>query len=323
MIERSSVIAAASRVLDARVGACRAEHAEIGAAIADELGLAHPILTPESDLLDLGIWIDDAPKLVLSLPYLQRLRALPLSHVAVFLETFDDGLDSRWTIAQLARLRAELPDHRIVVTLSPQPTREYMAELRRELPGILRASGARAVELDLEGPWKRGKVAGFASLDAAGAELIGTIHAAAASIGVDVEIEVTTFPAHAEADARGSVKGEARLFLQTYPVAEARGEKRDYDGPLGPDRRPYEDVLRVRAAEEPGVEVCAGLAAWAQDGWPGEPGAAMAIALDSARRAGVRRIRWWSARHAIGASANGYAARAIEAARPLSLRAVA
>ena len=107
--------------------------------------------------------------------------------------------------------------------------------------------------------------------------------------------------------------------MQSYPVAEARGEKRDFDGRLGPERRPFEDVVRARREGEPGVEVCAGLAAWAQDAWPGEPEDAMAIAIASAGRAGVRRVRWWSSRHVIGASANSYAARAIEAARPLSV----
>ena len=74
--------------------------------------------------------------------------------------------------------------------------------------------------------------------------------------------------------------------------------------------------MRARRDGEPGVEVCVGLAAWAQDGWPGEPEVAMGLALGSARRAGVRRARWWSSRHVIGASANSYAERAIEAARP-------
>jgi hypothetical protein len=315
MVARTDVIDATRRVLDTRAGECRAEHAEIGVAIANELGLRAP-LAPSVDALELGLWIDDSPRLALLRPYLDRLRALPLSHVAVMIDSTERGLDARWTARELAELAAAIPEMAVVLTLWPEPTRAYIGQLERELPALVSAAVCRTVELDLEGGWKVGKLAGYPSMREAGRDLVDAVTDAGAR-----EHEVTTFPAHAEAHERGAVKGEARLWLQTYPVAHARGEKRDYDGSLGPERRPYEDVLRVRKVAETGVEVCAGLAAWAQDGWPGEPGEAMALALGSARRAGVRRVRWWSAKHVIGARANGYAAAAIEAARPLSLRA--
>jgi hypothetical protein len=314
VVARTDVIDATRRVLDARAGECRAEHAEIGVAVADELGLRAP-LAPSIDALELGLWIDDSPRLALLRPYLDRLRALPLSHVAVMIDSTATGLDARWTARELAELAAAIPEMSIVLTLWPEPTRAYVRQLERELPSLVAGAVARCVELDLEGGWKVSKLEGYASMRAAGQALVAALLAA----GVR-EYEVTTFPAHAEAQERGAVHDEARLWLQTYPVAEARGEKREYSGPLGPERRPFEDVLRVRKNAEPGVEICAGLAAWAQDGWPGEPGEAMALALDSARRAGVRRVRWWSSKHVIGARANDYAVAAIEAARPLSLR---
>lgn len=334
MIDRATVISIVREELDAHARQCREEHAALGARVADRLGLLElepvpaPTPTPATeDLLDLGLWIDDRPALALTPAYLARLRALPLSHVSIMIETTTGGLDATWSEAHLRSFAAAVPELDRGLTLWPEPTAAYLAQLRTALPRLLRAigptqRGAYVVEWDLEGAWKRAKVRGFASLEAAGAALMRLVDEVAAELGAPIEVEVTTFPAHLESGDRSTVRGEARLFLQAYPVAQARdGTPRDYDGPLGPARRPYEEVLRVRAAAEPGVEVCAGLAAWYQAGWPGGPDAAMAHAVDAARRAGVRRVRWWSARHAIGASANSYAARGIEAARSLSLRA--
>jgi hypothetical protein len=315
VIARADVIAAVAAELDARAGRCLEAHGAVGSAVADRLGLRIAI-APPIELLELGLWIDDSPRLALLRPYLDRLRALPLSHVAVMIDSTERGLDARWTARQLAELAAAIPEMSVVLTLWPEPTRAYVRQLERELPALVAAAVVRVVELDLEGGWKVGKLEGYPSMQEAAIDLRGAVLDAGAR-----EFEVTTFPAHAEAHDRGTVKGEARLWLQTYPVAEARGEKRDFFGPLGPSRRPYEDVIRVQRSAEPGVDVCAGLAAWAQDGWPGDPGDSMAAALDSARRAGVRRVRWWSSKHVLGARTNDYAYAAIEAARPLSLRA--
>lgn len=305
MITRERVIAAAAAegVLDTKARA-----------IADRLELFETVIASREQT-DMGLWIDDPAPRVLSAPYLTRLRALPLSHVAVMIERSGAGLDLTWTAAQLEQLASALPDHRIVLTLWPEPTVSYMQLLGRRLPALVAAAVARAVEFDLEGHWKIGKLSGFPRMGAAGDELVRIASTCAA------ELEVTTFPAHLEASVRGSVRGERRLFLQTYSVAEARGETREWASALGPDRRPYEDVLRIQRTAEPTVEICAGLAAWEQSDWPGEPIDAMRRALDSARRAGVRRVRWWSSRHVLGASANSYAAAAIESFRALSLRA--
>lgn len=325
-LERNEVVTAVATVLDARAGRCLEAHGEIGQAVADHLGLRAGS-EPDPILVDFGIWIDDAPARVMTEVYLERLKALPLSHVAVMVERSGGGLDLTWSTAQLSRLAHELPDHERAITLWPEPTTAYMARLRAALPGLLRAigvsprTGRYVVEADLEGHWKKAKLVGFPTLAAAGEALSRVLLEVEAELDAEIELEVTTFPAHAEAAAEGAVLGEARLLLQTYAVAEARGEKRDFDGRLGPVRRPYEDVLAARAAAERGVEVCAGLAAWEQADWPGEPEESMRLALDAAIRAGVRRARWWSARHVIGASANRYALRAIEAARPLSRRA--
>lgn len=315
-LSRDLIVAAAARVLGEDHGVCLAHHRTLGGQMADLLGFPAALASSHGEErpgaegsapVVRGLWVDDAPAVALREDWLARLEALGLDEIAVMVERSGGGLDVTWSLRQLEALREATPGLRRVVTIWPEPTARYMAGLADALPDIVAALGAVVVELDLEGHWKRGRLQGYPSLDHAAAALLDAVLVS----GGAAELEVTTFPAHLEAQARGAVKGEDRLLLQTYAVAEARGEKRTWDGRLGPERRPYEDVLQAQARGEEGVEVCAGLAAWAQDDWPGEPGEAMRIAYASALRAGVRRVRWWSSRHVIGAKRNRYAARAI------------
>lgn len=308
---RAGIVEAVALELDADRGQCVPRHREIGRRVADRVlgarDVVHRDVKPEL-ALDLGIWIDDSPATVLQAGYLARLTGLPLGHIAVMAEGSGDGLDVRWTQRQLRELAASTPGFRRILTLWPEPDADYLIELDDRLPGLLEALGSDVVELDLEGHWKSHKVRGFRSLREAGTALRGVVRTHAR------EVEVTTFPAHLEANARGAFTGEDRLLLQSYAVSEARGEKRAPDGRYGPERRAFEDIVQARAKGEPGVEVAVGLAAWQQSGWPGEPEEAMAAALASAQRAGVGMVRWWSSKHVIGARANSYAAKAIEAA---------
>ncbi len=201
-LDRPTVITAVREELDAHAQQCREEHAALGARVADRLGLLEPAPVPTpatEDLLDLGLWIDDAPKLVLTDAYLARLLGLPLSHFAVMVERSGGGLDLTWTTAQLAKLATATPEHERVLTLWPEPTAPYMTRLRQVLPGLLRAlgrsprTGHYVLEFDLEGHWKVGRVGGYASLTVAGATLMRIVNEVAAELGEEIEVEVTTF----------------------------------------------------------------------------------------------------------------------------------
>ena len=287
--------------------------AELGATDKDSLTAAssHPGFPDDSTVhdIELEVWIDDGPRLALSPAYLRRLHSMPWRRLAVMAERSGGGWDPTWSIEQLAAFAAATPDHERILTIWPEPSARYMDELEAALPAMLAALGTDTVELDLEGHWKSKRLVGFRALREAGARLMAICRAHAD------EVEVTTFPLHAEASGPGSVLGEDRLLLQTYAIAEARGESREWSGRYGPPRRALEDVRRARERVGPEVEVCAGLAAWAQGGWPGEPEEAMRVSLESARAAGVRRVRHWSSKWIVGSKRTSYGMSAIEAMR--------
>lgn len=50
MVDRSKIVGAVAAELDARVGQCREEHAAVGAAVADRLGLTSPSAEGDASL---------------------------------------------------------------------------------------------------------------------------------------------------------------------------------------------------------------------------------------------------------------------------------
>src|SRR5690606_29128554 len=123
---------------------------------------------------------------------------------------------------------------------------------------------------------------------------------------------------------RASAEAAVRLVLQVYSV-RTRGSSSaptliEWHGALGPERLPREAITRARR-EHPGVEIVAGLAAYAQRGPGHAPAEAMHAAVASAAGTGVRRARWWSAKHLVRLAARRYSAAALELLRPISLRA--
>lgn len=291
---------------------------------------------PSCGPLDLGAWIDDPPRLVLESAYLDALRALPLSHLAVMVDGPRPGLsDARWTPRQLAQLRRAMPDHELVLTTWWAAQRRAIDELAVRLPELLDALETRTVEGDTEpvGEWAPRAVEGYrdeggdpGALDEAADALAEVL------VGLELDaIEVTTFPGalrHVRSLIRALSRYMApdqalRLVLQLYAV-RSRGSSTaptlvEWDGALGPERLPREAITRARR-DHPGVEICAGLAAYDQR-WPGHaPAEAMHVALTSAAGTGVRRVRWWSTKHLVRLAARSYSAPAIELLRPISRR---
>lgn len=285
--------------------------------------------------LDLGAWLDDPPRVVLRAAYLDALRELPLSHLAVMLDGPRPGLgDVRWTARELEQLAVALPELDFVLTAWAAPQAVAIGELRRELPELLDALGAAAIEVDTEpvGEWALRGVRGFE--DAGGDK--GPLDEAADALaevllGLGVDVEVTVFPGalrHVRSllralSLRVGMDNALRLVLQLYSV-RTRGSAKapqlvEYASSLGPDRLPAEAITSARRTH-PGVELVAGLAAYDQR-FPGrKPSDCMRAAVASASGTGVLRVRWWSAKHIVRLSAKTYAAPAIESLRSVSLR---
>lgn len=278
--------------------------------------------------LELGTWLDDRPSIALRPAYLDRLRALPLDEIAVMVDGPRPGLeDQRWRLPHLEQLARALPRHRRTLTAWAAPQREAVDELGAQLPELLEALGASAVEVDVEpvGEWALRGVRGYrdeggdrGALDEASEALADVLAA------TGLPVEVTVFPGSLhrvrrllEALVRRGVR--VSLVLQTYPV-RTRGPRSapqiiEYDDALGPLRLPREALTAARDAH-PDVELVAGLAAYDQRGWPGvRPEEAMHAAVASAVSAGVRRARWWSVKHLCRLSARRYSAPALEALR--------
>lgn len=279
--------------------------------------------------LELGAWIDDRPSLVLERRYLDAIRALPLTHVAVMIDGPRPGLeDQYWRLGHLEQLRRALPDHERVLTVWAAPQLGAIEELGAQLPELVEALGASAIEVDTEpvGEWALRGVRGFrdeggdkGALDEASDALAQVLAASR------LPVEVTVFPG-ALRNVRRLLEalvrelgpdGAVRLVLQAYPVRtrgpRSKPELVEYSSALGPERLPRESILAARAAH-PGVELVAGLAAYDQRGWPGvAPADAMHAAVASAVATGCRRIRWWSVKHIVRLAGRKYAAPAIAA----------
>lgn len=256
---------------------------------------------------ELEMWIDDPPRVVLTKAYLDAIRALPVGGVAVMLDGPAPGLkDARWSGAQLEELARRLPNHRRTLTAWASPDARAVAQLERELPDLLRALDAEAVELDVEpaGEWRESDVAGFVDRDLDGARLDDAAAAIAAMLlALPVgEIEVTTFPGALrvvevlvdELAARAPAETVVRLWLQIYPVLTRGGRTIGWNDALGPVRWPREGLEKARGQVPDRVEVCAGLSAY-DSVFPGH-GESMAVAAESALLGGSPRLRWWSSK---------------------------
>lgn len=330
---RARVVTAAARVLTERGSKAGANPLATAEAIADALDLRrHVVSEPPpaaardaspspaaATALDLGVWIDDPPSLVLDGPYLDRLLELPLGHVAVMVDGPIPGLgDARWDWRDLERLRRRLPDRvYTVLTVWMAPQREAIDELAERVPRLLEALGSRVLEGDYEpaGHWQESGVSGYDDVDRDGRRLDDAVDALADMLlELDVEaLETTTFPGALRLVAPllerlaawVGAGPELRYYGQHYPVRHRQGREIPWNDPLGPERFPGDAHAGAVRRLPPEVEVCAGLAAYDTD-WPGGRDG-LTPALRGARAAGAARVRYWSSKWL--ARKNGHAKR--------------
>lgn len=264
-----------------------------------------------------GLWIDDAPKLVMSTEYLDRFREHGFGTAAVMLETADAGFDPKWSTAEIAKLGEALRTHdvELVLTVWPEPRVEYLAQLVEKLPAILRASGAAALEFDAESNWHRKKLVGFKNLGEASDALVKVVRSFRE---LDVRSELTTFTMHGENSRNADLADDVdRVYPQGYSVrnrsdAEGRPFQVPWEHEYGPgkmQRLTFDRALAVPKKNGRPI-VCCGLAAYDQEGWPGHtPGEAMTVAYREALRYQPKEVRWWSSKWVIGARRRPYASR--------------
>lgn len=267
----------------------------------------------------LGAWIDSPRKEVLTPSWWGRFRDHGLSSGAIMVEGAGQGLDYRWDMHDLAHagVLARQADVELVLTYWLEPSRKYLAEFERTASALLKLSGAAAIDLDQELNWLTSKLEGFSTLDEAAVEAMRVIRGFTHSL--DVRIDLTTFPFHAENSARAVLAPKVdRVYPQAYSVVHRK------DGTGAPLVVPWGDRLapgvlqhvaierakQIPGANQPGgPEVCCGLALYDQ-GFAGHgPMESMKVALDTVASYGVKDVRVWSTKWIWGPSANAYAAK--------------
>ncbi len=263
-----------------------------------------------------GIWIDDPIRVVRTPAFWDLVKQHRLTTAALMVETFGSGFDPKYKIADLETIKglALERDIEIVLTVCPEPNRRYIGELEHHIAEMLVASGASGLEFDLEGNWLPVKLDGFASLDAAGDELVAAFHSI--SMQFDVRTEVTTYPFHNENSKTADVAPHAsRVLPQAYSVRHRDGLV-DWSGRYGPggmQRLTIDRALLIQGVgSSSGPAVSCGLAAYDQV-WPGKTGEeAMHAAYKAAVVFNPLEIRFWSSKWVFGSQANGYASRFIK-----------
>lgn len=247
----------------------------------------------------LGIWVDTTPDT--ALVELADLPGLGITTAAIMVESSRPAWDPSWTLDQVARAcdRARSLDLEVVLTCWPSPRRTYLDAMAAWLERAC-ALGVVAVEVDLEGQWKRDDLDGSLSFADAAALLLLRLRGLAGAH--DLRLEVTTHTGHQESSPSALVVPHVdRVVAQAYSIRERPGGQLVSwdDQRLGPGHHQRWAAADARTAPGvgAGVDLCIGLPLWGQR-WPGhEPAEALDLAYQAALEEHPREVRYWSLKH--------------------------
>jgi hypothetical protein len=267
-----------------------------------------PLCTGSLDEPRIGVWVDDTPDVALCEVYFDKLESLGFSTLAIMVHRTTAGRDEdwqpRWTAAQLEQLRALAEPRKIslVLTTWPLPNRELLAVFARELPPLLAAAGAVALEVDTEGNWLPPRLDGYADMDEAARALVDTLRAVAGPSGA--QLQLTTYPFHPENGPQAKVAPHMdRVFPQAYSVAKRRKKPVGWDEREGPGHLQKFSAARAReiaSVAQGRTKLGMGLAAYNQQFVGHTPVEALTLAYDSAISLGAAEVRYWSSKWIFG-----------------------
>jgi hypothetical protein len=258
----------------------------------------------------LGIWIDDAPKLVREAPYWDALQRCGVSTAAMMVDTFARGFDMVYSMRDLERaaLHSRDRDIELAVTVVPEPRRSWIDDMRLRLDPVL-GIGVSALDNDVEGLWDEDAVEGFRDLDEAAVYLMATEREL--SEKHDVRIEIDTLPGHREGSRRAMLVPLAdRACYQLYTKRHDHLKREvAWGGPQGPGRFQRAQLARIRSVvpgvKDGRVKLGVGQALFDQV-WPGyQIEEALNIALDAAVEPAIgfgpiEELRGWSGKWLVG-----------------------
>jgi hypothetical protein len=271
---------------------------------------------PDDVQLQIGVWVDDSAKVVLSERYFDNLESLGLSTLAIMVHRSTAGSETswrpRWTVEQLerARLLAEPRKMALVLTTWPLPNRELLSSFARELPPLMAAAGAVGLEVDTEGNWLESRLDGYADMDEAARALLDMLREVATPSRA--RLELTTYPFHPENGAQAKIAPHMNLlFPQAYSVANRQNKQVDWDDREGPGRLQTFSAARARSISQVATgetKLGMGLPAYDQDFIGHSANEALTLAFNSARKEGVVEVRYWSSKWILGHMRNDSAA---------------
>lgn len=255
----------------------------------------------------IGLWIDDPLRKVLQPSYWDSVVEHNVQVAALMIEDVGKGFDLSYKVDSLVLIRnmAFARDIELVLTTWPEPRRRYMEEFRQEIPKLLEASGASALEFDTEGNWKKNRVRGFKNLTSAGEHLVKMVKGISRESAV--RLELTTYPYHVENSRAAELAPHVhRLLPQAYSVRNRSTGKVPWDTRFAPGGM---QCLTLDRARQVGPKLSCGLAAYDQT-WPKHSGEeAMRTAWEAAMKYNPLEIRFWSSKWVLGIRRNGYASR--------------
>lgn len=279
-----------------------------------------------------GLWCDDPPSVVLTADYMDAVKAMGITELAVMIDDWRKRWKPRWTLRQMERLvaMADVRGISLCITDWPYPDRAYIDKMYFCADDALRhylqlaPSVIRSEESDLEMNWKRKHTKGFRRVrnvprtpfDFAGDHLSEVKHDLLRENGLgDLNVEVTTFPGHSELTSGANVSlNMDAIYIQAYGVRSRgpKGNKRyiGWDHKYGPNRMQdfaYQKAVDADLTKCVGTDIMFGLPVWNLK-WPGQTRrSAFKLQLYSALRlsrprAGSKHIhiRLWSSKWVVG-----------------------
>jgi len=257
-----------------------------------------------------GLWVSNRPGAVLKRGFLERVKEIGFTTVAVMVDTMRPGWDPQWTDDEVLELglRCHQLGLELVITVWPDPNREridrMIADLERWAEAGLIFS---ALEVDVEGGWyvrdpSTGRKRRHPLYDELADYLMDRLLEFGDAPMVNVRIEITTHTGHYELTAGAKIATRARrVCVQAYTLRYGNGRTYQWSDPTrGPgrgQRRAVELFERVVEVDEEPPELTMGLAAWNQ-GFPGHTIAeAMQEAWDAAVATHPVEIRYWDSRN--------------------------
>lgn len=270
-----------------------------------------PITVPAG--FRMGVWLDVGGRALAThgAAHAALLNGLGFSEACIMINRVDArgfgfSAVSEGTIRGFASLLAG-SGTRLTLTSWLRPDKGFIDELVRSLPPLARAIGARAIEFDVEGTWRRGRVRGFANHTEAAQYLFRTLRPASTGLEIAVTCEVDPMPT---ANMQAILRGADVVVPQAYSAYSASRSHRigAAYGPRGIQDRAVQKVAEVVAAS--GKPTIMGLAAYSRNRWSGSSANAilrmeLEQTLTLRGSATLLGARYWSWKHIAGRDARG------------------